>query len=99
MWQPLFRRHDLTGETALFLSTPKRCTDLSGVDARTSPRILAALYRHSTRASRLRLYAWKAGDVLTWDNRVTLHKADHGDVSEDRVLHRGMVRGEIPLMA
>ena len=97
--QPLFRRHGLTGETALFLSTPKRCSDLSGVDARTSQRILAALYWHSTRASRLYRHVWRAGDVLVWDNRATMHKADHGKVTQDRVLHRGMVEGEIPLMA
>ena len=97
--QPLFRRHSVTGETALFLSTPKRCTELSGVDAQTSQRILNALYRYSTRASTLYRHAWRAGDVLTWDNRVTMHKADHGDVTEDRVLHRGMVLGEIPIMA
>ena len=97
--QPLFRRHGVTGETALFLSTPKRCTDLSGVDAGASQRIIAALYRHSTRVSSLYRHVWKAGDVLIWDNRVTMHRADHGDVNEARVLHRGMVMGEIPLMA
>ena len=97
--QPLFRRHAITGETALYLSTPKRCTYLSGVDAQMSQRILAALYRHSTRASALYRHVWKAGDMLIWDNRVTMHKADHGDVTQDRVLHRGMVMGEIPVMA
>lgn len=97
--QPLFRRHALTGEVSLFLSTPQRCTGLSGVDAPTSERIIAALYRYSTRASKLYRHQWKAGDVLIWDNRVTMHKADHGDVTEDRVLHRGMVMGETPLMA
>ena len=97
--QPLFRQHGVTGETALFLSTPKRCTDLSGVDALTSQRILAALYKYSIRASTLYRHVWKEGDVLIWDNRVTMHRADHGDVTEDRVLHRGMVMGEIPLMA
>lgn len=97
--QPLFRRHAVTGETALYLSTPKRCTELSGVDAQTSHRILGALYRHSIRASRLYRHIWKANDVLIWDNRVTMHRADHGNVTEDRVLHRGMVLGEIPMMA
>ena len=97
--QPLFRRHALTGEVSLFLSTPQRCTGLSGVDAPTSERIIAALYRYSTRASKLYRHQWKAGDVLIWDNRVTMHKADHGNVTEDRVLHRGMVMGETPLMA
>ena len=97
--QPLFRRHALTGEVSLFLSTPQRCTGLSGVDAPTSERIIAALYRYSTRASKLYRHQWKAGDVLIWDNRVTMHKADHGNVTEDRVLHRGMVMGETPSMA
>ena len=97
--QPLFRRHALTGEVSLFLSTPQRCTGLSGVDAPTSERIIAALYRYSTRESKLYRHQWKAGDVLIWDNRVTMHKADHGNVTEDRVLHRGMVTGETPSMA
>ena len=89
----------MTGETALFLSTPKRCTELSGVDAGTSERMLSALYVYSTRASRVYRHAWKANDVLIWDNRVTMHRADHGNVTEDRVLHCGMVPGEIPMMA
>lgn len=97
--QPLFRRHALTGEVSLFLSTPQRCTGLSGVDTLTSERIIAALYRFSTRASKLYRHQWKAGDLLIWDNRVTMHRADHGDVTQDRVLHRGMVMGEVPLMA
>ena len=97
--QPLLRRHAITGEVSLFLSTPQRCTALSGVDGPTSERIIAALYRHSTRASTLYRHVWKAGDVLIWDNRVTMHKADHGNVTEDRILHRGMVMGEMPVMA
>ena len=97
--QPLLRRHAITGEVSLYLSTPQRCTALSGVDAQTSERIIAALYRHSTRASKLYRHVWQAGDVLIWDNRVTMHKADHGNVVEDRVLHRGMVMGEVPVMA
>lgn len=95
--QPLLRRHVVTGEIALFLSTPERCSQLSGVDAVTSARMLAALYRHSTKTSALYRHDWKAGDVLIWDNRVTMHKADHDHVTQDRVLHRGMVGGEMPI--
>lgn len=97
--QPLLRRHAITGETSLFLSTPERCTDLSGADATTSQRIISALYRRSIRASTLYRHAWQAGDLLIWDNRVTMHRADHGNVTADRVLHRGMVAGEAPMMA
>lgn len=97
--QPLFRRHPITGEVSLYLSTPKRCTGLSGVDARTSQRIIAALYWHSTRARVQYRHVWRAGDVLMWDNRVSMHKADHDKLTQDRVLHRGMVGGEPPLAA
>ena len=92
--QPLLRRVVATGETALYLSAPERCTQLSVVDASTSHRIIAALYRHSTNASRLYSHEWQSGDILIWDNRVTMHKADHRGLTQDRVLHRGMVRGE-----
>ncbi len=97
--QPLLRRHAITAETSLYLSTPKRCSELSGVDAATSQRIIAALYWHSIRYSLLYTHQWQAGDVLIWDNRVTLHRADHDNVVQDRVLHRGMVSGEAPLFA
>jgi taurine dioxygenase len=96
---PLFRRHPRTGEVALYLSTPERCTALSGVDDATSARAIDALYRHSTRPANVYRHEWRAGDVVVWDDRVTMHRADHADVDGDRVLHRGMVRGEIPLPA
>jgi taurine dioxygenase len=96
---PLLRRHPRTGEVALFLSTPERCTALSGVDETTSARAIAALYRHSIRDANVYRHQWRAGDVLVWDDRVTMHRADHADVEGDRVLHRGMVGGEIPLPA
>jgi len=96
---PLFRRHPVTGEVALFLSTPERCSELSGVDPVTSARAIAALYRHSIRPARLYRHSWRAGDILIWDDRVTMHRADHTDVDGDRVLHRGLVLGEVPIPA
>lgn len=96
---PLFRRHPVTNEVALFLSTPERCTALSDVDAATSARAIAALYRHSIRPTRLYRHQWRAGDIVIWDDRATMHRADHDDVAGDRVLHRGMVLGEVPIPA
>ena len=97
--QPLLRRHVLTDETALYLSTPERCFEMSGVDAKTSQRIIAALYRHSTKPSKLYRHQWMPGDLLIWDNRVAMHRADHGNSLQERVLHRGMVMGEVPVFA
>jgi taurine dioxygenase len=94
---PILRRHPVTSEIALYLSTPERCSALSDADERTSARVIGELYERSTRQSALYRHDWHAGDVLVWDNRVTMHRADHDDVSGDRVLHRGMVSGEVPI--
>lgn len=96
---PLFRRHPLTDEVALYLSARERCVGVGDFDELTSRRLIAALYRHSTRASRLYRHVWRPDDVVVWDNRVTMHRADHDDVVGDRVLHRGMVAGEAPIAA
>lgn len=96
---PLLRHHPITGEISLYLSNLPRCTMLSGVDAEASARILAALYRHSIKSRFLYRHQWTPGDILIWDNRLTMHRAEHSDVVENRILHRGMVQGEMPLPA
>lgn len=98
-WHPLFRRHPLTGETALYLSTPARCVAVDGFEPAMGARIVALLYRRSFAAANVYRHNWRAGDILIWDNRVTMHRADHGAVSGPRTLHRGMVAGEVPLPA
>lgn len=85
--------HPTTGEVALYLSTPERCSDLSGLDENTSDRVIQDLYRKSTEFRFIYRHHWREGDILIWDDRLTMHRADHGDVSGDRVLHRGLVRG------
>ena len=48
-WHPLFKLHPVSGRTALFLSTPQRCTEMTGFSDAHAQRILKLLYRHSTR--------------------------------------------------
>lgn len=98
-WHPLFREHPLTGETALYLSTPARCVAVEGLEPATADRIVALLYRRSFRPANVYRHNWRAGDILIWDNRVTMHRADHSAVCGPRTLHRGMVAGEVPLPA
>lgn len=98
-WHPLFRKHPLSGRVALFLSTPERCQALSGFDPATSTRAIRLLYAHSTRSRRLYRHRWQPGDIAIWDNRCTMHRADHSQVVGDRVFHRGLVAGEAPLAA
>jgi len=93
-WHPLFMRHPLSGRLALFLSTPERCQAISGILLEEAQRIIRLLYRHSIRHYRLYCHRWQLGDIVIWDNRCTMHRADHSKVVGDRVLHRGLVLGE-----
>ena len=36
-------------------------------------------------------HQWQPDDVVIWDNRCVMHKADHDGVVGDRVMHRGTV--------
>ena len=90
---PVFRPHPVSGRTALYLSTPARCAAISGMDEAQASETVAFLYAHSTRDDNVHRHSWSAGDVVMWDNGCVLHRADHGDVVGDRVMHRGMASG------
>jgi len=93
-WHPLFLRHPLSDRLALFLSTPERCQAISGIMPEEAQRIIRLLYRHSIRHYRLYHHRWQSGDIVLWDNRCTMHRAEHSKVAGDRVLHRGLVLSE-----
>jgi taurine dioxygenase len=93
-WHPLFMRHPVSDRLALFLSTPERCQAISGIMLEQAQRIIRLLYRHSIRHYRLYRHRWQPGDIVIWDNRCTMHRADHSKVIGDRVLHRGLVLDE-----
>ncbi|MEM7699266.1 MAG: TauD/TfdA family dioxygenase [Verrucomicrobiota bacterium] len=102
-WHPLFRRHPDTGRTTLFLSTPERCIAIKGSaypsDESSAENWIEQFFEHSIEETHLLRHHWKDGDLVVWDNRCTLHRADHSQVRGNRVLHRAIVEGEEPIMA
>lgn len=98
-WHPAIRRHPDTGEATLYLSTPERCTKISGTGAQAGAEAIAALYRRSIKPEALYRHKWHTGDLVIWDDRTTMHRADHSAVCGDRVFHRGLVQGERPIAA
>lgn len=90
---PLFRTHPVSGRTALYLSTPERCTAISGLPEQRSRELIDTLYDHSTAKENTYRHSWSPGDVVMWDNGCVMHRADHARVRGDRVMHRGMVAG------
>jgi Taurine catabolism dioxygenase TauD, TfdA family/3-dehydroquinate synthase len=88
---PVFRQHPISGRTALYMTTPKRCAAISGMEPARAEETIAFLFEHSTREDNIHRHAWSPGDVVMWDNACTLHRGDHARVVGDRVMHRGMV--------
>jgi alpha-ketoglutarate-dependent taurine dioxygenase len=44
-------------------------------------------------------HRWQPGDVLLWDNRCMLHRAQGFDDAHARVMHHVRVAGEGPVIA
>ena len=88
---PMVRTHPVTGRRALYLTSPARCASVSGMTSEEGRALVEYLVEHSTRSDNVLRHAWAPGDVVMWDNRCVMHKADHSGVVGDRVMHRGMV--------
>ena len=88
---PVFREHPITGRTALYLTAPARCAAVSGMSPTEAEELVLALFQHSTVDDNVTRHAWAQGDIVMWDNRCVMHKADHLSVVGRRVMHRGMV--------
>jgi hypothetical protein len=93
---PLVRTHPVSGRKAIYIN-PIRIEEIVGMESTEALPLLDELLAHSTRSCFEYRHQWKVGDVVMWDNRCLLHKAN-GDypVSEVRYLYRLMLIGEKP---
>ena len=94
---PVVRTHPETGRKALYLN-PNRMEQVVGMDRAESDRLLDQLIQHATEERFQYRHKWRRGDVLIWDNRCTMHKAnaDYPEGSR-RVMHRIIVEGTRPV--
>jgi taurine dioxygenase len=93
---PLVRVHPQTGHKALYLN-PNRMERIVGLGRAESDRLLDALVAHAVSERYQYRHKWRQGDVLIWDNRCTMHKAN-GDyaLGARRFMHRIMIEGTVP---
>src|SRR5262249_62412541 len=94
---PLVRVHPQTGRKAIYIN-PIRVEEIIGVEQSEALALLDALLEHATQERFQYRHKWKSGDVVIWDNRCLMHKAN-GDypVSEVRYLYRVMLKGDRPV--
>ncbi len=93
---PLVRTHPETKRKSLYLN-PNRMEQIAGIDRAESDRLLDALVAHSIQPKYQYRHVWRQGDIVIWDNRCTMHKAnaDYPD-GEQRLMHRVIVAGTEP---
>ena len=94
---PLVRTHPETGRRSLYLN-PNRMEQIVGLERDESDRLLNELISHATQMQYQYRHAWRLGDIVIWDNRCTMHKAnaDYPE-GERRLMHRVIVAGTEPV--
>jgi len=93
---PLVRTHPESGAKSIYLN-PIRIEGILGLDHKEALPLLDELLAHGTEERFQYRHAWKPGDLVMWDNRCLLHKAN-GDYDMDQVryLYRVMLQGDVP---
>jgi taurine dioxygenase len=91
---PLVRTHLETGRRSLFLGR-RRNSYIVGLELEESERLLDELWQHATQPKFTWRQQWRAGDVMVWDNRCTLHRRDAFDPGARRLLHRTQIRASL----
>ena len=91
--QPLVRVIPETGRRALFMG--EHASHIDGQPRAEGAARLAALTAHAVEERFVYRHKWRQGDVVMWDNRCLLHRANANfDAARfPRVLHRTCIRG------
>jgi taurine dioxygenase len=94
---PLVRIHPENGRKALFLN-PVRIESIVGMPDDEALDLVAELMAHATQKKYEYRHQWQYGDMVLWDNRSVMHKANPDyDMNERRYLYRLMLKGEAPI--
>ena len=96
MTHPLVRTQPESGSKSLFMGEHASHLDDRSFEAGRAR--LTALEAHATEERFIYRHHWQPGDVLMWDNRCLLHRADANfdAARHKRVLHRTCLRGTAP---
>jgi alpha-ketoglutarate-dependent 2,4-dichlorophenoxyacetate dioxygenase len=88
---PLARRHPETGRTGLYLT--EHMFAIEGMEEGASTRLIRDLLEACVDPARTYRHQWAEGDLLIWDNRSMLHKAQGFDSQFPRVMRHVRVSG------
>ena len=94
VFQPVCRRHDVTGRKALYVSE-MTTSQIEGLTIEESKPLLEYLFAQSTQHENVYRHVWRDGDSVLWDNRCVMHIAlgDY-DQTQTRTMHRTTIKGK-----
>jgi alpha-ketoglutarate-dependent 2,4-dichlorophenoxyacetate dioxygenase len=95
--QPLVRFHPGTGRKSLFLAS--HAGAIVGWTTPEARMFLRDLVEHATRPEFVYSHAWRAYDLVMWDNRTTMHRGRRFDRREVRDVRRTTLAGEPAIAA
>jgi taurine dioxygenase len=93
---PIARTHPESGRKSIYIN-PIRIEGIIGMDHKDALPLLDDLLEHATQEKFQYRHKWQPGDLVIWDNRCLLHKANGDyDMNQTRYLYRVMLKGDVP---
>jgi alpha-ketoglutarate-dependent 2,4-dichlorophenoxyacetate dioxygenase len=83
---PIVRHHPETGAAYLYIGA--HAHKIHGMTVPEARMLLMDLLESATRPDLVHRHVWRAGDLVVWDNRTTLHRGRAFDLTERRELKR-----------
>jgi taurine dioxygenase len=90
---PIVCTHPESGRRVLYLGR-RRNAYIMGLALAESERLLDELWTYAEREEFTWYNRWRAGDLVLWDNRCTMHRRDSFDAGARRIMHRTQIKGE-----
>ena len=97
VYHPIVRTHPENGRKAIYIN-PIRIETIAGKKETDAQLLLCELLQHAIQERFQYRHKWKQGDLVMWDNRCLLHKAngDYDHETQTRYLYRVMLQGDKP---
>ena len=83
---PLVRSHPITKRKVVF--PPVHIRSIKGMTDPEARLLVSELIEHSTQKCFCFTHKWGKGDLVIWDNRMTLHRGKRYDLNESRIMRR-----------
>ncbi|WP_366556106.1 TauD/TfdA dioxygenase family protein [Aquibaculum sediminis] len=96
---PLVRVHPDRGNRRSLFMTANSGNEISGMTLEEGQALHRQLVEHLSQPQFCYFHKWQQGDLVMWDNRVTLHRAEAYDMGRyRRVFRRTTLAGDGPIL-